>query len=155
MIHALSSSSLELYICIYWLHHKLSVHCCTFLLYNFEHVKTQFVADDCTRKERNFVKHYVGIIYIYIYKHTYIYTCIHTYIHAYIYTYIHSYIHTYIHIYIYTYRQTDRQTYIHTIYIYFSYGHYSNWLRTTKSYCKIFSSKDIYIYTHVCVFDTY
>ena len=116
------------YIYIYLLYHKLSVHCCTILLYNFEHVKTQFVADDCIRKERNFVKHHVEVIYI----HAHIYICKHTYIH--------------------TYRQTDIHTYI---YIHIYHGHYSNWLRTTKSYCNIFGSKHLYIYTHVCVFDTY
>jgi hypothetical protein len=35
-------------------------------------VKTQFVADDCIRKERNFVKHHVEVIYIH--AHIYIYT---------------------------------------------------------------------------------
>ena len=76
-----------MYIYIYWLYHKLSVHCCTILLYNFEHVKTQFVADDCIRKERNFVKHHVEVIYI----------------HAYIYIYVN----------IHTYRQTDIRIYIY------------------------------------------
>ena len=67
-----------------------------------------------------------------IYMHIYIYICKHTYIH------------------------TDRQTYIR-IYIYIFHGHYSNWLRTTKSYCNIFGSKHLYIfiYPHECVFDTY
>ena len=79
-----------------------------------------------------------------IYMHIYIYICKHTYIH----TYIHAYLHTYMHTDRQTNKQTDRQTYVY-IYI------FSNWLRTTKSYCNIFGSKHLYIYTHVCVFDTY
>ena len=123
---------------IYWLYRKLSVHCCTILLYNFEHVKTQFVADDCIRKERNFVKHHVEVIYI----HAHIYICKHTYIH----TYMHTYIHTCIQTDRQTNRQTDRHTYIYIyIYIYLATG------LEPPSLTAIYLVQNIYIYTHTYV----